>query len=308
MKYYKNIDELVGKTPLLELKKIEKKYNLEAKIFAKLEYFNPMGSVKDRIAKQILDDAEEKGLLNKDTVIIEATSGNTGIALAALCAARSYRGIIVMPDSMSIERRKILKAYGITLILTEGKLGMKGSIAKVEELAKEYKNHFIPSQFKNISNLKAHYTTTGPEIYEDMDKNIDIFVAGVGTGGTITGNGKYLKERIPGIKIVAVEPKDSDVLSGGNPGPHKIQGIGAGFVPEILDTSIYDEVISVTNQDAYNRSKELAYIEGVLVGVSSGAILQAAINLAKRKENAGKNIVIIFPDSGERYLSSDLFE
>ena len=304
---YTSADELIGKTPLLELTHIEKKYGLKAKIFAKLEYFNPAGSVKDRIAKAMIDDAEEKGLLKEDSVIIEPTSGNTGIGLASVAAARGYRIIIVMPKTMSVERRQIMKAYGAELVLTDGAKGMKGAIEKADELAKEIPNSFVPGQFVNEANPKAHFATTGPEIFEDTDGNVDFFVAGVGTGGTITGTGKYLKSKLPNVKVVAVEPKSSAVLSTGVAGPHKIQGIGAGFVPKVLDTAVYDEIIPVENDDAFAMGKEVGRNEGVLVGISSGAALWAAVELAKRPENEGKNIVVLFPDTGDRYLSTPLF-
>lgn len=308
MTVYKSIDELIGKTPLLELCGLEKKFGLKAKIFAKLEYFNPAGSVKDRVAKAMLDDAERTGKIKKDTLIIEPTSGNTGIGLASVAAARGYRITIVMPETMSVERRQLMKAYGAELILTDGKKGMKGAIEKAEELAKENPNSFIAGQFVNPSNPKAHINTTAPEIYNDTDGNIDVFVAGVGTGGTITGVGTYLKEKNPQIKVVAVEPASSAVLSGKNSGAHKIQGIGAGFVPKVLNTEIYDEVFAVSDSDAYGTARLLGKCEGVLVGISSGAAAFAAIELAKRSENIGKNIVVLFPDSGERYLSASLFD
>ena len=304
---YTSADQLIGKTPLLELTHIEKKYGLKAKIFAKLEYFNPAGSVKDRIAKAMIDDAEEKGLLKEGSVIIEPTSGNTGIGLASVAAARGYRIIIVMPETMSVERRQIMKAYGAELVLTDGAKGMKGAIEKADELAKEIPNSFVPDQFVNEANPKAHFATTGPEIFSDTDGKVDFFVAGVGTGGTITGTGKYLKSKLPNVKIVAVEPKSSAVLSTGAAGPHKIQGIGAGFVPKVLDTAVYDEIIPVENDDAFAMGKEVGRNEGVLVGISSGAALWAAIELAKRPENDGKNIVVLFPDTGDRYLSTPLF-
>ena len=304
---YTSADQLIGKTPLLELTHIEKKYGLKAKIFAKLEYFNPAGSVKDRIAKAMIDDAEEKGLLKEGSVIIEPTSGNTGIGLASVAAARGYRIIIVMPETMSVERRQIMKAYGAELVLTDGAKGMKGAIEKADELAKEIPNSFVPGQFVNEANPKAHFATTGPEIFEDTDGNVDFFVAGVGTGGTITGTGKYLKSKLPNVKVVAVEPKSSAVLSTGVAGPHKIQGIGAGFVPKVLDTAVYDEIIPVENDDAFAMGKEVGRNEGVLVGISSGAALWAAVELAKRPENEGKNIVVLFPDTGDRYLSTPLF-
>ncbi|MCI5976696.1 MAG: cysteine synthase A [Candidatus Faecousia sp.] len=304
---YTSADQLIGGTPLLELTHIEKFYGLNAKILAKLEYFNPAGSVKDRVAKAMIDDAEAKGILTPDSVIIEPTSGNTGIGLASVAAARGYRIIIVMPETMSVERRQIMKAYGAELVLSEGSKGMKGAIAKADELAKEIPNSFIPGQFVNPANPKAHFETTGPEIYRDTDGSVDIFVAGVGTGGTLTGVGRYLKEKKPDVKIVAVEPKNSAVLSTGVAGPHKIQGIGAGFVPDILDTKIYDEIIPVENEDAFRFGREIGKREGVLVGISSGAALWAAVELAKRPENAGKNIVVLLPDTGDRYLSTPLF-
>ena len=304
---YTSADQLIGGTPLLELTHIEKFYGLNAKILAKLEYFNPAGSVKDRVAKAMIDDAEAKGILTPDSVIIEPTSGNTGIGLASVAAARGYRIIIVMPETMSVERRQIMKAYGAELVLSEGAKGMKGAIAKADELAKEIPNSFSPGQFVNPANPKAHYETTGPEIYRDTDGDVDIFVAGVGTGGTLTGVGRYLKEKKPDVKIVAVEPKSSAVLSTGVAGPHKIQGIGAGFVPDILDTKIYDEIIPVENEDAFRLGREIGKREGVLVGISSGAALWAAVELAKRPENAGKNIVVLLPDTGDRYLSTPLF-
>ncbi|BBH25406.1 cysteine synthase A [Intestinibaculum porci] len=307
-KVYTNADQLIGHTPLLELTHVEAKYNLKAKIVAKLEYFNPAGSVKDRIAKQMLDDAEKAGKINKETVIIEPTSGNTGIGLASVAAARGYRIIIVMPETMSVERRALMKAYGAELVLSPGATGMTGAIKKANELAAQYPNSFIPSQFTNASNPKAHYETTGPEIWEDTDGNVDFFVAGVGTGGTLTGTGKFLKEKNPDVKVVAVEPKTSPVLSEGHGGPHKIQGIGAGFVPEVLDTKIYDEVITVDNDDAFTYGKVVGHSEGILVGISSGAALKAAIELAQREENAGKTIVVLFPDTGDRYLSTPLFQ
>ena len=304
---YTSAEQLIGKTPLLELTHIEKEYELQAKILAKLEYFNPAGSVKDRVAKAILDDAESTGRLKPDTVIIEPTSGNTGIGLASVAAARGYRMILVMPDTMSVERRQLMKAYGAELVLSEGAKGMKGAIAKAEELANEIPNSFVPGQFVNPANPKAHRESTGPEIYEDTDGNVDIFVAGVGTGGTVTGVGEYLKAQNPDIKIVAVEPVSSAVLSTGIAGSHKIQGIGAGFVPDILNTSIYDEVITVENDDAFATGKLMGHREGVLVGISSGAALWAAIQLAKRAENKGKTIVVLLPDTGDRYLSTPLF-
>ncbi len=304
---YTSADQLIGKTPLLELTHIEAQFGLKAKLLAKLEYFNPAGSVKDRIAKKMIDDAEKAGKLTKDSVIIEPTSGNTGIGLCSVAAARGYRIIIVMPETMSVERRQLMKAYGAELVLTEGAKGMKGAIAKAAELAKEIPNAFIPGQFVNPSNPQAHYETTGPEIFADTDGNVDIFVAGVGTGGTITGVGRYLKEKKPGVKVVAVEPATSAVLSTGVAGPHKIQGIGAGFVPDVLDTKIYDEIIPVTNEDAFATGKLMGKREGVLVGISSGAALWAAIELAKRPENGGKTIVVLMPDTGDRYLSTPLF-
>ncbi|MBO5452493.1 MAG: cysteine synthase A [Clostridia bacterium] len=306
-KIYTSADQLVGKTPILELTHLERKYDLKAKILAKLEYFNPAGSVKDRIAKAMIDDAEKSGKLKSDSVIIEPTSGNTGIGLASVAAARGYRIIIVMPETMSIERRQLMKAYGAELVLTEGAKGMKGAIAKAEELAKEIPNSFIPGQFVNPANPKAHYLTTGPEIYEDTDGNVDIFVAGVGTGGTVTGVGKYLKSKNPNVKVVAVEPESSAVLSTGVPGAHKIQGIGAGFVPDVLDTKIYDEIITVSNDDAFETGRLIGKNEGVLVGISSGAAVYAALQLAKRSENEGKTIVVLLPDTGDRYLSTPLF-
>ena len=304
---YTSADQLIGKTPLLELTHIEAQFGLKAKLLAKLEYFNPAGSVKDRIAKKMIDDAEKAGKLTKDSVIIEPTSGNTGIGLCSVAAARGYRIIIVMPETMSVERRQLMKAYGAELVLTEGAKGMKGAIAKAAELAKEIPNAFIPGQFVNPSNPQAHYETTGPEIFADTDGNVDVFVAGVGTGGTITGVGRYLKEKKPGVKVVAVEPATSAVLSTGVAGPHKIQGIGAGFVPDVLDTKIYDEIIPVTNEDAFATGKQMGKREGVLVGISSGAALWAAIELAKRPENGGKTIVALMPDTGDRYLSTPLF-
>ena len=304
---YTSADQLIGKTPLLELTHIEKKFALKAKVLAKLEYLNPAGSVKDRVAKAMIDDAEEKGLLKEGSVIIEPTSGNTGIGLASVAAARGYRIIIVMPDTMSVERRQLMKAFGAELVLTEGAKGMKGAIAKADELAKEIPNSFVPGQFVNPANPKAHYLTTGPEIVADTDGAVDYFVAGVGTGGTITGVGKYLKEKVPGVKVVAVEPATSAVLSTGVAGAHKIQGIGAGFVPDVLDTKIYDEIIPVVNEDAFSTGKLIGKTEGVLVGISSGAAVWAAIELAKRPENEGKNIVVLLPDTGDRYLSTPLF-
>ena len=306
-KIYTSADQLIGKTPLLELTHIEKKHGLKAKILAKLEYFNPAGSVKDRIAKAMIDDAEEKGLLKEGSVIIEPTSGNTGIGLASVAAARGYRIIIVMPETMSVERRQLMKAYGAELVLTEGAKGMKGAIARADELAREIPNSFVPGQFVNAANPKAHFDTTGPEIYEDTDGAVDYFVAGVGTGGTITGVGRYLKSKKPDVKVVAVEPKSSAVLSTGVAGAHKIQGIGAGFVPAVLDTKVYDEIIPVENDDAFATGREIGQSEGVLVGISSGAALWAAIELAKRPENEGKTIVVLLPDTGDRYLSTPLF-
>lgn len=307
-KIYTSADQLIGKTPLLELTHIEKKYGLKAKVLAKLEYFNPAGSVKDRIARKMLDDAEAAGKLTPDSVIIEPTSGNTGIGLASVAAARGYRIIIVMPETMSVERRQLMKAYGAELVLTEGAKGMKGAIAKADELAKEIPNSFVPGQFVNPSNPKAHYETTGPEIFEDTDGEVDIFVAGIGTGGTITGVGEYLKDKKPGVKIVAVEPETSAVLSTGVAGAHKIQGIGAGFVPDVLDTKVYDEIIPVSNEAAFEAGKLIGKSEGVLVGISSGAAAYAAIELAKRPENEGKTIVVLLPDTGDRYLSTPLFQ
>lgn len=304
---YKSADELIGKTPLLELTHIEKEFNLQAKILAKLEFFNPAGSVKDRVAKAMIDDAERKGILKQGSTIIEPTSGNTGIGLASVAASRGYKIIIVMPETMSIERRQIMKAYGAELVLTDGSLGMKGAIAKAEELSKELPNSFVAGQFVNPANPDIHRKTTGPEIWEDTDGKVDIFVAGVGTGGTITGIGQYLKSQNPDIKVVAVEPKTSAVLSTGVAGAHKIQGIGAGFVPDILDTSVYDEIIAVENEDAFSLGRLMGKKEGVLVGISSGAALSAAIELAKREENKDKNIVVLLPDTGDRYLSTELF-
>lgn len=306
-KIYSSADQLIGHTPLLELSHIEKENNLEAKIVAKLEYFNPAGSVKDRIAKAMIDDAEASGKLKPGSVIIEPTSGNTGIGLASVAAARGYRIIIVMPETMSIERRQLMKAYGAELVLTEGAKGMKGAIARATELSQEIPNSFIPGQFVNPANPAAHKATTGPEIWEDTDGKVDIFVAGVGTGGTVTGVGEYLKSKNPNVKIVAVEPESSPVLSKGTAGPHKIQGIGAGFIPDTLNTSVYDEVLPVKNEDAFAAGKAIAKAEGILVGISSGAALHAAIELAKRPENKGKNIVALLPDSGDRYLSTPLF-
>lgn len=304
---YTSADQLIGKTPLLELTNIEKKFGLKAKILAKLEYFNPAGSVKDRIAKAMIDAAEKSGQLKPDSVIIEPTSGNTGIGLASVAAARGYRIIIVMPETMSVERRQLMKAYGAELVLTEGAKGMKGAIAKADELAKEIPNAFVTGQFVNPANPKAHFETTGPEIWEDTDGQVDYFVAGVGTGGTITGTGNFLKSKNPDVKVVAVEPETSAVLSTGVAGAHKIQGIGAGFVPEVLDTKVYDEIIPVGNDDAFATGKEIGKNEGVLVGISSGAAAWAAIELAKRPENEGKTIVVLLPDTGDRYLSTQLF-
>ena len=306
-KIYKSLTELVGKTPLLELSNYEKKNNLEATILAKLEYFNPAGSVKDRIAKAMIEDAEAKGLLTQDSVIIEPTSGNTGIGLASIAAARGYRLILTMPETMSIERRNLLKAYGAELVLTEGAKGMKGAIARANELAEEIPNSFIPGQFDNPANPAVHKATTGPEIWEDTDGKVDIFVAGIGTGGTITGSGEFLKSKNPGVKVVAVEPFDSPVLSEGRAGAHKIQGIGAGFVPQVLNTTVFDEIIKVKNEDAFVTGRDISKTEGLLVGISSGAALWAATELAKRPENKGKNIVVVLPDTGERYLSTALF-
>lgn len=306
-KIYKSLVELIGRTPLLELKNYSEQHDLEAILLGKLEYFNPAGSVKDRIAKAMIEDAEEKGLLNPKSVIIEPTSGNTGIGLAAVAAARGYRIILTMPETMSMERRNLLKAYGAEVVLTEGGKGMKGAIEKAEELTQNIPNSFMPSQFDNPANPKVHVATTGPEIWEDTEGKVDIFVAGVGTGGTISGVGKYLKQQNPKVKIVAVEPFDSPVLSGGKPGPHKIQGIGAGFVPQTLDTAIYDELIPVKNEDAFRATRDIARCEGVLIGISSGAAVWAATELAKRPENKGKTIVVLLPDTGERYLSTPLF-
>ena len=304
---YTSADQLIGRTPLLELTNIEKKYGLNARILAKVEYFNPAGSVKDRVALMMINDAEEAGILTPDSTIIEPTSGNTGIGLASIAAARGYRIIIVMPDTMSVERRQLMKAYGAELVLTPGAQGMSGAIAKAEELAKEIPGSFIPSQFTNPSNPKAHVTTTGPEIWEDTDGNVDYFVAGVGTGGTITGVGQFLKSKNPNVKVVAVEPASSPVLSQGHGGPHKIQGIGAGFVPKVLDTTVYDEIIPIENEAAFATGKEVGRTEGILVGISSGAALNAAIQVAQRPENAGKTIVVLLPDTGDRYLSSPMF-
>lgn len=306
-KINKSLTDLIGKTPLLELTNYEKKNNLKAKIIAKLEYFNPAGSVKDRIAFAMIADAEEKGLLKKGSVIIEPTSGNTGIGIASVATAKGYRTILTMPDTMSVERRNLLKAYGAEVVLTEGAKGMKGAIAKAEELAAEIPNSFIPAQFDNPANPAIHYTTTGPEIWEDTDGKVDIFVAGIGTGGTISGVGKFLKEKNPDVKIIGVEPEASPILSKGTAGPHKIQGIGAGFIPNALNTKIYDEIVTVENEDAFNSGKEIARSEGVMVGISSGAALWAATLVANRPENEGKNIVVLLPDSGDRYFSTALF-
>ena len=308
MKVYQKIIDTIGNTPLVELSNLESKYNLKTRIIAKVEYFNPGGSVKDRIAKAMIEKAEKEGLINKDTVLVEPTSGNTGIGLSMVAASKGLKIILTMPETMSIERRNLLKAYGAELVLTEGSKGMKGAIAKAEELAKEISNSFIPSQFTNMANPNIHYLTTGPEIFKDLDGNIDYLVAGVGTGGTLSGTGKYLKENKPSIKVVAVEPETSPVLSKGTPGPHKIQGIGAGFVPQTLDTSIYDEIITIGNEEAMEMGKESARTEGLLVGISSGAAIKAAIKLAQREENAGKTIVVILPDTGERYLSTAMFQ
>lgn len=308
MKVYDKIIDTIGNTPLVELSNLESKYNLKARIIAKVEYFNPGGSVKDRIAKAMIEKAEKEGLINKDTVLVEPTSGNTGIGLSMVAASKGLKIILTMPETMSIERRNLLKAYGAELVLTEGSKGMKGAIAKAEGLAKEIPNSFIPSQFTNMANPNIHYLTTGPEIFKDLDGDIDYLVAGVGTGGTLSGTGKYLKENKPSIKVVAVEPETSPVLSKGTPGPHKIQGIGAGFVPQTLDTSIYDEIITIGNEEAMEMGKESARTEGLLVGISSGAAIKAAIKLAQREENAGKTIVVILPDTGERYLSTAMFQ
>ena len=305
---YTAADQLIGHTPLLELTHIEEDEGLKARLLVKLEYFNPAGSVKDRIARAMIDDAEKRGALGPGSVIIEPTSGNTGIGLCAVAAARGYRIIIVMPETMSVERRQLMRAYGAELVLTEGAKGMKGAIAKAEELAKEIPNAFIPGQFVNPANVAAHKETTGPEIYEDTDGEVDIFIAGVGTGGTVTGVGEYLKSRKPGVKVIAVEPATSPVLSGGKPGPHKIQGIGAGFIPEVLNTGVYDEIITVQNEDAFAEGRRIARRQGVLVGISSGAALHAAIEVAKRPESEGKTIVALLPDTGDRYLSTDLFK
>lgn len=307
MKIYQNILETIGSTPLVELTNIEKKYNLKAKILAKVESFNPAGSIKDRIAKAMIIDAEKQGLINKDTVLIEPTSGNTGVGLSMVAASKGLKIILTMPETMSIERRNLLKAYGAELVLTDGAKGMKGAIDKATELSKTIPNAFIPSQFTNMANPKIHYLTTGPEIYNDTQGLVDILVAGVGTGGTLSGTGKYLKEKIKGFKVVAVEPETSPVLSKGIAGPHKIQGIGAGFIPETLDTNIYDEIMPISNEEAFEKGRESARTEGILIGISSGAALSAAIKLAEREENKNKTIVIIFPDTGERYLSTQLF-
>lgn len=306
-KIYTSQDQLIGNTPLLQLTHLQEKYNLKARLLAKLEYFNPAGSVKDRIARAMLDDAQAKGILNKDSVIIEPTSGNTGIGIAAVAAARGYRVIIVMPETMSVERRTLLKAYGAQLELTQGAKGMKGAIERARELAAEIPNSFIPSQFENQANPQVHYSTTGPEIWRDADGQVDVFVAGVGTGGTVTGVGSYLKEQNPNVRIVAVEPSASPVLSGGKAGSHKIQGIGAGFVPEVLDTAVIDEIIAVDNEDAFAIGRQIGQAEGILVGISSGAAVWAAIQLAKRPENEGKTIAVLLPDTGDRYLSTALF-
>ncbi|MDY6391446.1 MAG: cysteine synthase A [Bacilli bacterium] len=307
MKVYDRILDTVGHTPLVRLHRIEEKYDLKATLLAKVESFNPAGSVKDRIAKAMIEDAEKKGLINKDTVIVEPTSGNTGIGLSMVAASKGMRIILTMPETMSVERRNLLKAYGAELVLTEGSKGMKGAIAKAEELAKEIPNSFIPSQFENPANPDAHYRSTGPEIYEDSEGTVDIFVAGVGTGGTLSGTGKYLKEKKPSVKVIAVEPETSPVLSKGVAGPHKIQGIGAGFVPNTLDTSIYDEILPISNEEAFEKGRLSARSEGLLIGISSGAALAAAIKIASRKENEGKTIVVLFPDTGERYLSTPMF-
>lgn len=305
---YTSVDQLIGKTPILELTNLEKQLGLKARLLAKLEYLNPAGSVKDRVAKCMLDDAEQRGILTKDSVIVEPTSGNTGIGLAAVAASRGYRLIIVMPDSMSVERRQLMKAYGAELVLTEGAKGMNGAIAKAEELVKTISGAFLAGQFVNPANPKAHFETTGPEIWEDTDGSVDFFVAGVGTGGTITGTGTYLKSKNPKIQVVAAEPADSPVLSQGKSGPHKIQGIGAGFIPEILDTGVYDEIITVTSEDAFETGRILGKREGVLVGISSGAALWAAVEVAKRPENEGKTIVVLLPDTGDRYLSTEMYQ
>ena len=306
-KIYTCVDQLIGKTPLLEFTNIEKKLGLASKVIGKLEYLNPAGSVKDRVAKIMLDEAEKSGKINKETVIIEPTSGNTGIGLASVASARGYKVIIVMPDTMSIERQMILKAYGAELVLSDGSKGMAGAIEKANDLSKKFSNSFIPGQFDNFDNPKAHFISTGPEIYEDMDGNVDLFVAGIGTGGTISGCGEFLKSKNPNIKIVGVEPFDSPILSEGKSGPHKLQGIGAGFIPKVLNTNIYDEIIKVKTEEAYETARMIGVMEGVLVGISSGAAVFAAIELAKRPENNGKNIVVLLPDTGDRYLSTDLF-
>ena len=308
MKVYSRIIDTIGGTPLVDLQNIEKKFNLKARLLAKVESFNPAGSVKDRIAKAMIEDAEKRGLINKDTVLVEPTSGNTGIGLSMVAASKGLRIILTMPETMSVERRNLLKAYGAELVLTEGAKGMKGAIAKAEELAKEIPNSFIPSQFTNPANPNIHYLTTGPEIFADAEGNIDYFVAGVGTGGTISGTGNYLKEKKPSIKVVAVEPETSPVLSKGTPGPHKIQGIGAGFVPDTLDTKVYDEIIPISNEEAFEKGRESARTEGLLIGISSGAALAAAIKIAQREESKGKTIVVLFPDTGERYLSTAMFQ
>ena len=308
MKIFGSISELIGSTPLLELKNFSRKNGINARILAKLEYFNPAGSAKDRIAKAMIEDAEAQGKLFPDSVIIEPTSGNTGIGLAAVAASKGYRTIFTMPDTMSIERRNLLSAYGAQIVLTDGKLGMSGAISKARELAEKYSHSFIPSQFENPANPKAHYDSTGPEIWQDTDGNVDVFVAGVGTGGTISGTGKFLKEKNPSIKIVAVEPQNSPLLTKGTPGPHGIQGIGANFVPDTLDTSIYDEVKTITEEDSYKASREIAEFEGILVGISSGAALHAAKEIGKRPEMKGKTLVVLLPDTGERYMSTDLFK
>ena len=308
MAIYKQITELVGNTPLMELTNYEKENNLDSTILAKIEFFNPAGSVKDRIAKAMIESAEEKGILKEGSTIIEPTSGNTGIGLASIAAAKGYKAILTMPETMSIERRKLLKAYGAEIVLTDGAKGMKGAIAKAEELQKEIKDSFIPSQFENGENPKMHYNTTGPEIYKDAEGKVDYFVAGVGTGGTLSGVGKYLKEKNPAVKIIAVEPTASAVISGGNPGPHKIQGIGAGFIPGTLDTDIYDKIIKIENEDAFEAARRVAKSDGILVGISSGAALKAATIIAQREENKDKNIVVLLPDTGERYLSTELFD
>lgn len=308
MAIYKQITELVGNTPIMELTNYEKENNLGATILAKIEFFNPAGSVKDRIAKAMIESAEEKGILKEGSTIIEPTSGNTGIGLASIAAAKGYKAILTMPETMSIERRKLLKAYGAEIVLTDGAKGMKGAIAKAEELQKEIKDSFIPSQFENGENPKMHYNTTGPEIYKDTEGKVDYFVAGVGTGGTLSGVGKYLKEKNPDVKIIAVEPTASAVISGGNPGPHKIQGIGAGFIPGTLDTDIYDEIIKIENEDAFEAARRVAKSDGILVGISSGAALKAATIIAQREESKDKNIVVLLPDTGERYLSTELFD